>query len=341
MEEQKMINSLVNIAKDYENCSFDKVHVTKWLDQFPESSRLAILIELNNILKYTYFSKEALINFLRMALTDKQIFKKDLQEYKFINPQTKGNSQKEMLKLINEIFEAELGLELSDCGKGEIASYVYVDDVFYSGNRLKRDIEAWVSSLGEGLSIKRLDILYIAVHERNLEYVHNKLKELLPNTEVGIFYGIKFRDSIKNSKYSFEAYLPLGNQKFNSNAVNYVSRLDALRTEPQKKYIPLFRERSVYFKDDYFTCSLNRNTVEKLFFEKGVQITEYSIAPNFNMRPMGYDYSNTLGFGSYVVTYRNIANNCPLVLWWGDPTSNFGINNWYPLFPRTTNEGII
>lgn len=53
---------------------------------------------------------------------------------------------------------------------------------------------------------------------------------------------------------------------------------------------------------------------------------------------MGYDYQHTLGFGSYFVSYRNIANNCPVVLWWGDLEGHSGINNWYPLFPRKANN---
>ena len=58
------------------------------------------------------------------------------------------------------------------------------------------------------------------------------------------------------------------------------------------------------------------------------------------MRPLGFMKLVSLGFGTFFVTYRNIANNCPLVLWWGDPdfpmTHPIGI--WYPLFPRRRNH---
>ena len=58
------------------------------------------------------------------------------------------------------------------------------------------------------------------------------------------------------------------------------------------------------------------------------------------MRPMGYEYLESLGFGSVFITYRNIANNCPLVLWWGDTTysPNHPFSSWYPLFPRKVNK---
>jgi hypothetical protein len=56
------------------------------------------------------------------------------------------------------------------------------------------------------------------------------------------------------------------------------------------------------------------------------------------MRPLGYDYLKSLGFGAILVTYRNIANNCPLALWWGDPNKAYPLNAWYPLFPRIVNE---
>src|SRR5450755_4549701 len=56
-------------------------------------------------------------------------------------------------------------------------------------------------------------------------------------------------------------------------------------------------------------------------------------------RVLGFMKLISLGFGTFFVTYRNISNNCPLVLWWGDPSypSTHPLGKWYPLFPRRTN----
>src|SRR5205823_14973302 len=58
---------------------------------------------------------------------------------------------------------------------------------------------------------------------------------------------------------------------------------------------------------------------------------KYELCPNLkeNHWPLGYDVFKCVGFGSLLVTYRNCPNNCPLVLWAGDP--------WFPLSPRKTN----
>lgn len=55
---------------------------------------------------------------------------------------------------------------------------------------------------------------------------------------------------------------------------------------------------------------------------------------------MGFDNNKTTGFGSVFITYRNIANNCPLVLWWGDTSmsDSHPFSKWHPLFPRTINK---
>jgi len=73
---------------------------------------------------------------------------------------------------------------------------------------------------------------------------------------------------------------------------------------------------------------------------KGAYIVSLPQSPDPTMRPMGYQVFDSLGFGALVFTYRNIANNCPLVLWWGNPEMPAGhpFSRWYPLFPRRTYE---
>lgn len=333
---QALVDSLVEIAEDYRNCNFNGKHVKKWLNQFPEEYHEVILTELNSVLSKTYFSESRVVEILIEFIEDKKIFVKPIKEYKFLNPQTQGNSQNQMLGLLDKLLIEQLDIQLNECGNGNVKSYIYLDDVMYTGNRVHRDIESWIATIKDVSTIESLDIIFLAIHIRNLEYVKSKLSELLPNTTINIWVKEEFKDDIK-STFLYEAYLPLDNQDYNENAIKYIEKVDEYRTEAQRRHIPLLRRNTNFNNDKYFTNSTNRSLVEKLFFEKGVDITSYAVNPNPNIRPMGYDFKPTLGFGSFIVTYRNTANNCPVVLWWGDLNASSGINNWYPLFPRTAN----
>ena len=337
IETKNLIGNLVNIAHDYNNCEFDEEHVVKWLEQFPQVHHKVILRELNNILEKTYFSRDRVKDIVFELLNDREVIIGNIYDYKFINPQILGGSQRDMLNLVDEVLDEQFNLTLEECGTEDSTSFIYIDDALYSGNRLRRDIEQWVESIDDITKVERLCVLFLAAHERNLKFILDTISKLLPETEISIWTEVSFKDDVKRSNNLFEAYLPIENEAYTDNAIEYVERVDNTRSDSQRQYIPLFRKYGTYFNDQYFSNATNRNIVEKLFFEKGVSITNYAANPNPNMRAMGYDNSKTLGFGSYIITYRNIANNCPLVLWWGDLTATSGINNWYPLFPRITN----
>ena len=241
------------------------------------------------------------------------------------------------MEILNELVQYKYGISLEDCGQTNATSYIYVDDAIYSGNRVIRDIQKWTNEIDDTNSIERLDIIVIAMHSRNMNYVTKEVQKALPNTTVNFWRGLKFSDSLRGSYNHFESFWPSEELGYNHTTEEYMESVNDTRSEAQKNNIPLLREAGHPKNDNYFTSLTNRKDVEKIFFEKGVEIVSYARNPNPNMRPMGYDSSKTLGFGSYFVTYRNIANNCPVVLWWGNPNAFSGINNWYPLFPRTTN----
>ena len=55
---------------------------------------------------------------------------------------------------------------------------------------------------------------------------------------------------------------------------------------------------------------------------------------NTDIPPLGFSSFKGFGFGGNVYSYRNIPNNTPLCLWWGNPNNN-GLGDWYPLMMRT------
>lgn len=89
-------------------------------------------------------------------------------------------------------------------------------------------------------------------------------------------------------------------------------------------------------QNPFFTSEANRILLEQAFLQRGAYIVTLSQQNNPHMHPLGYHNLNGPGFGTLFATYRNCPNNCPLVLWWGDPDAGRPLNQWYPLLPRRT-----
>ncbi|WP_432776546.1 hypothetical protein AAFJ72_06875 [Brevibacillus gelatini] len=138
------------------------------------------------------------------------------------------------------------------------------------------------------------------------------------------------------AKGKFECCWPT---KIENNSLidDFISFLEEERRKKNWKPFNFFRDPDKPTNETLFSSLEARYLVEKAFLEKGIEIFNLSENPNHSMMPMGYNFNCTLGFGSLFITYRNIPNNCPLVLWWGDLDKEYPLNQWLPLFPRRTN----
>lgn len=331
---QSLINSLVSIAGDYQKVDFNSSHVQRWVEQFPDDSHEVLLRNLVSILEKTYYSKNEVEVFFQNVLQDDSIFLEPLEKYTFLDIQDRGNSQKDMLKIINEQCYSIFGKRIKKSNFNEHHNYVYVDDAIYSGNRLKWDIVDWAATLPDVNAEINLLIIVIGIHCRNLDYVLDEIKKRLPKVNIECFSDIIFIDYNKLFLGQYESYLA-PEMEYSQISMDYIEQIDSQRSANQKQWYPLLRNKETMLEDSYFVSLQERNIVEAMFLEQGVQIEKTATFPN--IRPLGYDKNRTLGFGSFLVTYRNIANNCPLVLWWGDENGHASISNWYPLFPRTVN----
>src|SRR5262249_19169147 len=83
----------------------------------------------------------------------------------------------------------------------------------------------------------------------------------------------------------------------------------------------IFRPDGVPRKERFFSSADGRAVVERAFLRAGANIVSWSQQQKAEIRPLGYEKLESLGFGALFVSYRNIPNNCPLALWWGDPDS--------------------
>ncbi|MBU5222764.1 hypothetical protein KQH89_09815, partial [Vibrio cholerae] len=77
-----------------------------------------------------------------------------------------------------------------------ITSYVYIDDAIYTGNRVIRDIQKWVNEIDDPSLVLQIDIIVLALHNRNIGYVKRQIKSVLPNARIKFLRCIEFCDDI-------------------------------------------------------------------------------------------------------------------------------------------------
>jgi len=297
-------------------------------------------------MKRFYFSqirvKECLRAFLKDVISNQDPIKL-LTHIDFLNIQKAGSSQKIMLNIINDILLQEYGFTLTMTGTEKIQTYIYVDDGIYTGNKLRYDLTNGADSIGwlsncpsSGCT---LWIYTIAGHTAGIDYVKNILLDAAQAKQIKIQRKTTLMiNNTRNPSSDIEILWP-ENIYGEPYVDDYVSDLQV--SSGQKSANNIFRQSRIPSQEKLFSSPEARVVVEKAFLRKGIQIAKASKKPAPSMRPLGFMKLVSLGFGTFFVTYRNIANNCPLVLWWGDPDlypSTHPIGMWYPLLPRRRNN---
>ncbi|WP_340400003.1 hypothetical protein [Paenibacillus sp. FSL H8-0079] len=338
-EFEELINDIVSTTKDYKNGKvMNAKHVTKWIEQFHPDIRLTILQEMSHILKKHYVSKKATADFMEKLLNKHEIvgdFITNHSTVHFLDIQRNGQSQKDLLELLAEVMEDKFDIKLSVCGL-QPKTYVYFDDCIFSGNTLLRDMEIWVNQN----QIKNVTVHFVslAMYNGSRKYLDDKLKELFKDKNVKFeIWRIHEFGNKAWEKVNYQCLWPTEPTVKDEHVQNFQTYIEELRKENgrQNKF-PLFRPADQFTAEALFTTKEAREVVEQAFLKHGSHI--FSFRNNDSFKPMGYSYFLSTGFGSLFVTYRNVANNSPLVLWWGDPTQGYPLNQWYPLFPRSVNQ---
>ncbi len=298
-------------------------HVQKWVGQFDEDVQIAVLKETDHVLKQTYLPKTTVEKSLSGLVVNNQITGGDPCSYwssvKFLDIQTGGNSQHDMLEMFGAALNSTCGLNFDDCTSAS-GAFVYLDDGIYTGNRLLKDLRAWVQS--DAPKNAELNVIVIALHLGGKWYVEQKLKD------VAVSVG-------KSIKVNWWPCVEIEDRR------TYTDSSDVLRPttipdeQPVLDYVESLRYSLTLRKpgnlgeNGLFSSEEGRHILEQEFLKAGVQIRSICSNLNIYQRPLGNMVLETLGFGSLLVTFRNCPNNAPLALWVGPP--------WYPLFPRKTN----
>ncbi|WP_462136973.1 phosphoribosyltransferase-like protein [Candidatus Mycalebacterium sp.] len=335
-ERNSLVESIAETTSDYRKSDLGETtpkHVDKWVSQFDLTVQLPMLKEMDSLLKKTYFSKTRVSKWIESMLKDKYLTKGDAEKFwqkvEFLDIQLGGNSQKEMLKVFDEALQKKCGLEIIDCSADSTNTFVYLDDIIFSGNRAKRDIEHWIKN--ESPSHASLYIVTIGRHSGSY-WIEKRIEDTIE----------------KSGKKIALIWYPknphLENRKAFKNSSNVLWPTDSLcRDKEFSKYLENskypFAPREESSKNcQPFSSEEGRQLLEKEFFFAGLKIRSMCENPSVIMRPLGFSTLNGPGFGSTIVTFRNCPNNNPLALWWGDQSQplNSPLSKWYPLFPRKT-----
>lgn len=324
---QELLTATVKLIADYrasEIPELDAEHVARWVQQFPSATQEPILEELAHVLGKTYFTKKAIIHFLANVVIPSRKFAGDdpcgfWRGVRFLELQTAGNSQRDMLRLFEAALQAKCGLSLNDCG-AEPHTYVYLDDALFSGGRIKSDIVTWIRESAP--TSAKVAVITIGIHRLGEWFATKDISQAARDAgkkiDVQFWCAMRFEDR-KAYITSSDVLRPTAIPEDAATQL-YVKELGAT---------PILRPPGGAGEIGVFSSEAGRSLLEQEFLKAGVKVRTMCPYLNKYMRPLGNTTMKTLGFGSTIVTYRNCPNNAPLVLWAGDP--------WYPLFPRKTN----
>jgi hypothetical protein len=334
-ERSDILESISSTIKDYradEIAELMPEHVDRWVRQFGEDVQIPLLREVDHVLKHTYFSKQFVSEFFANQIKHEKLAGANpcafWQEANLLRNQAHGHSQAEILALFGESLAAQCGIAIEGCGSTG-GTFIYLDDVLFSGSRIGSDLKAWIQKGAPAAAT--VHILVIATHHLGEWQCIKGLKEAAASASKKIEFhcwaAVRFENRKKyrdTSEVLWPAVIP-----DDEGLAAYMA---------QESRFP-FESRSPGGKLEHgiFSSEEGRQLIERELLLAGVRIRGGCQDPKRSIRPLGFSLFG-LGFGSMIVTFRNCPNNCPLALWWGDPEATSGPFHWYPLFPRKTYE---
>lgn len=304
-------------------------HVDRWAGQFTAADQLPFLREFDHVVRKTFLTRAAVVNFLAGLVRNPKLAGSDPAAYwvraNVLQIQQAGQSQREMVKLFAETLEQQVGLKLGQCGAAD-GDYIYLDDILFTGNRVATDLEAWIRDAAPAKA--RLHVILIAFHTSGQWYLDtNRLRKAIAASKKNItvtFWRMAELENAKNRKDTSDVLWPA--------VVPADAAVQAyVASETKFPLVP----RTPGGASRVFSSEAGRQVLEREFLIAGVQIRSKTATPKSVVRPLGFSFFG-VGFGSLIATYRNCPNNCPLAIWWGDPAATSGALHWYPLLPRKT-----
>ncbi|PTY07973.1 hypothetical protein DB347_07065 [Opitutaceae bacterium EW11] len=335
-------SGIAAITADYEPgggvMSTDRVMA--WIEQFPQEHHVAVLSEMEHILRSCYVSKERMAQFLDGLAVNPGLTKKDPGKFwsktYFLNIQQRGASQKDMVELLQANLDAR-DLSTLDESDQDTESFIYLDDVICTGNHLYRDLSAWIPTAPQKCTV---NIITAFIHTggayRALEKAKDTLKTAAKTAGKEITFecwaippNVEDRRYYTNTSDVFRPKAPPDDERVVAYLKELEPEIEAARAKFGAAVGLTWRAGDHIGKRKTFSSGRARALIEDQLLIAGCEVRSRCKHLGQSARPLGYQFLTTLGFGCTVVTYRNCPNNCPLAWWAGDP--------WFPLFPRRTN----
>lgn len=337
--------SLSQVIESYEVSKITPEYIKLWVEQFQisNSHKAVILDGLIHIFKRKqhFITENMLINNLEeffagnaLGAFDETNLYNDIKNTEFLDIQYKSQSQKNLIKLTNRVLEKHYnGLTNIQCKSNK--DFLYIDDVTYTGTSIIKDIVEWLKS-GSIQKNSRIIIYVYAAYTKAIEYINTFTKNYLEK-EYEISIDFYFSREINNdtNKGKIEVLNPTYTE--DRDVKDYIIDLmnRCIINKSKFKYNPKSIYRRAHddkSKDELFKNTTDRDIMEKVFLKQGIKLVRefreiHKSSNAENIRPLGFNKKLTLGFGSMLVTYRNVPNNCPMVLWFEGKT-------WKPLFRR-------
>ncbi|WP_419779838.1 phosphoribosyltransferase-like protein [Maridesulfovibrio sp.] len=301
-------------------------HVERWINQFENELRVPILKELDYVLDKTYISKTTFEQKFRDIVDHPKLVQGESRHYwnqtNIIDVQKKGQSQKIILSLIRNEIKSKIDMSyVSDSPFKK--NFLYIDDISFSGGRIKEDLCYWISNYAPQES--SIDIALLADHSYGKFSSKGKIFDCARENgkNVSLRWGtFDTYEDRKSYSSTCDVLRPTCIPE-TSEVENYAKNLNA------GKYNIHLRPSGYESRNHIFSSEQARHLLEQEFLKKGVSIYNSSPYLKPQQKPLGNIGFVSFGFGSMLVTYRNCPNNCPLVFW--------AEGDWYPLFPRLMN----
>lgn len=300
----------------------DADHVGRWIKQFDQPVREGVLRETAHVLGKTYLSRAKCEQFLQTVATSPKLAGEDpgafWRNVHFLRVQQGGQSQTDMLALFAATLKKTFGIEPLPNGPSD--TFIYLDDVSFSGNRVLNDLRTWIA--GPAPPAGNVHVIVIALHSGGQFYANMELNKAAKAAGKALTFKWWMSVEVEDQR-------------------RYTDSSDVLRptvipNDPRvtayvaaMTYKPVLRTPGSVGKRGYYSSDAGRQLLEQEFLKAGCRVRE--VCPNLPVRhrPLGFMLLETLGFGTMIATYRNCPNNAPLALWVGAP--------WIPLLPRKNN----
>ena len=247
---------------------YDAEHVDRWISQFPEEERMVVLTETNRLLEQNYVDQAKLMEWERYIETNADIMgadpQKTISKSQFLDIQTKGNSQKRLVPMVESYLQACGYTGVNTCAPGEVRNYFYLDDCLFTGMTLLKDVGCWMETENPNPG-STLKVIYIAGYNGALPYVKKRLEEICAPKHIKA--EIHLMRAYKNDMHQPQPYDILWPRQVKGDPYvdQYMAHLEELKASSGRSGIG-FRKGYSDGESELFTSGYNRYVLEPVSY---------------------------------------------------------------------------